>query len=163
MGVIGEIAALDADGMYLLDVLSYCHESRHGTEWLTEIVGIKACNDDAFAFVGKGLHNRNNVFVKELCLVNAYDLNIVLQGLQHCCSCCYRTALDALGVMRNDIALRVSDIDSRLEDCDLLIGEPCSFETADKFLGLAGEHGTAYYFNATCFFRIFRKHCITFV
>ena len=48
----------------------------------------------------------------------------------------------------------VEGIDGRLEDFYLLLGKLGTAQTADEFLGLAGEHRTAHDFNtagATCF------------
>ena len=69
--MIGWTSALHADSVYFLDVLGHCHECRHWTERLAHEIGVKTCDDDSYASVGKGLHYIDESFVKELGLIDA--------------------------------------------------------------------------------------------
>ena len=82
VGMIGECAAADADGMDLLDILRNGEEAGDRTEGLAEIVGVEAGADDADAAVGEGLGHLDEALIEELGLVYAYDLHIIVD-LEH--------------------------------------------------------------------------------
>ena len=75
MGVICEIAAPDADGMYLTDFLSHSHKVRHRAERLTEEIGVKAGYDHANPTVGEFLCDIHKRHVVELGLVYSHHLD----------------------------------------------------------------------------------------
>lgn len=80
VGVIGELAAFDADGVDLLDIFGDGHQERHRTERLAEVVGIEAGDDDADTLVGESLDHLDDAEVEELGFVDADDLDIIRDG-----------------------------------------------------------------------------------
>ena len=154
VGVIGELAAFDADGVDLLDVLGDGHQERHRAERLAEVVGVKAGDDDAHAFIGKGLDDLDDAEIEELGLVDADHLDIVRDG-EHLQRRIDRSGRDPVKVMGHDLNVRIAVIYRGLEDGDFLMGELCPLETADEFLCLSGEHGAADDLHAAGFYVVF--------
>ena len=68
--MIGWTSAFHADGMYLLDVFSYGHKSRHRTERLAKEVCVKSGDDHSHSAVGQCLNDFYDGIVEELRLVN---------------------------------------------------------------------------------------------
>ena len=122
--------------MDFLDILRDGHETRDRTERLAHEVGVKACHDDSFTLVCKCLRYFDEVFAEELGLVNADDLCLI-RTFKHLCRVLYRGAWDAVEVMGNDVHVRISLVNSRLEYLYFLVGELCSFQSSNEFLGLA--------------------------
>lgn len=139
VGVVGEIAALDANGVDLLDVLGDGHQARHRAERMAEEVGVEAGDDDSEALVGQYLDYLDDRVAEKLRLIDADHLDVIID-LQHPGGIGDRCGGQAMQIVRDDIDVRVADVDGRLEDGYLLIGELGSFETAYKLLRLTGEH-----------------------
>ena len=154
VGVIGELAALDTDGVDFLHVLGDGHQERHRAEWLTEIVGVKAGDDDAHALVGKGLHHLYDAEIEELGFVDADNLDIVRNG-KHLERSVDRSGGNAVVIVGDHFNVRVTVIDSWLEDGYFLMGELRPLETADEFFGLSGKHGAADDLHAAGFYVVF--------
>ena len=68
--------------MNLLDVLSHSHQCWHGTEWLTEEVSVKACDDYSDAAVSQCLYYLNYRLIEELSLIDTYNLYVIC-NFQH--------------------------------------------------------------------------------
>ena len=139
VGVVGELAAFDADGMDLLDILGDGHQERHRAERLAEIVGVKAGDDDAHALVGKCLDDLDDAEVEELGLVDADDLDIIRDG-EHLDRSVDRCGGHTVKVVRHDLDVRIAVIYRRLEDGNLLVGKLGSSEPSQEFLCLTREH-----------------------
>ena len=103
--------------------------------------------------------NIDDAFVEELCLVDADHIDIrghqqdVLRRFD-------RRRADGVGVVRDDLLLRVADVDAGLEDLYPLVGELCAFEAADQLLGFAREHRAADHFDPALAAGIFQKHVV---
>ena len=75
--VICRATASYADCVDFLNVFSNCHECRHRSKRLAEEVCVKAGDDNSDSSVGKSLNNFYDALIKELSLVNTYNLNVV--------------------------------------------------------------------------------------
>ena len=160
VGEVGEGAAADADGMDLLDVVGDGEESRHGPEGLAQVVGVQAGDDDADAAVGQFLDHADDAVVKELCLVDAYDLDVRVD-LEHPGRGLDGGAGNAVGIVGDDIQVRVALVHRGLERGDSLLGELGALEPPDEFFRLPREHRAADEFDAARFFCVFQKHFLT--
>ena len=159
MGEGGERAALDADGVDLLDVLRHGHQARHRAEGLAEIVHVEACHDDAHAAVGEGLADFDERAVEELGLVHAHDLDLGAD-LEHVGGVLDGGGGELMEIVGDYFHVGISVVYGRLEEGDLLVGELGAAEPADEFFGLAGEHGAADDLDAAGFSMILGKHCL---
>ena len=77
MGVVGKVAASDTDGVDFTDLFGYGHQERHGTERLTEVVRIQACDYHPFTPVCKFLGDLHQRHVIELRLIYSNHLDVV--------------------------------------------------------------------------------------
>lgn len=103
--MIGERAAAHADGVYLLYVLGYGHEGGHGAERFSQVVRVKAGDDNADATViGQFLNHINDGFVKELGFIDAHNLNVGFY-LKHAGGRFDGRAGNAVGVMGDYIQI----------------------------------------------------------
>ena len=84
VGVVCRAAASYADCMYLLDILCYRHQRRHWSERLAKEICVETCDDHSDAAVCQCLYDLDDGLVKELSLVDTYNL-YVLGNLQHLC------------------------------------------------------------------------------
>ena len=98
--VVRKGAAADADGMDLLDILGNGEKSRNRAERLPEVVGIETGDYDPDPAVGEFLADFDEGFIEELGLVNAYDFHVG-SNLEHTGRCFYRSARDAVGIVRD--------------------------------------------------------------
>ena len=158
--VVRERAAADANGMHLLHVLGDGHQARHGPEGLAEVVGVEAGHDDAHAAVGEGLADFDEGLVEELRLVDADDLHLGGDFVEHLGGGADWGGGDFMEIVRDHLDVGVAFVDDGFEDGDLLVGELGAAQAADQFFGLAGEHGTADDLDAAGFFVILGKHCL---
>ena len=154
VGVICEIAAPDADGMYLTDFLSYSHKVRHRAERLTEEIGVKAGYDHANPTVGEFLCDIHKRHVVELGLVYSHHLDF-RTDVQHLFRILHGMARDLVKIMGDHVILGISCVNCRLEDLDPEVGELGSPDPADQLFCLAGEHRAANDFNTSGFFYVF--------
>ena len=104
VGVICEIAAPDADGMYLTDFLSYSHKVRHRAERFSEKIGVKAGDDHTDSAVGEFLGHIHKRHIIELGLVNPDDLHI-RTDVQHLFRILHGMARDLVEVVRDNVIL----------------------------------------------------------
>ena len=152
--MVGEGAAADADGVDLLDVFRDGQKTGNRTERLAEIIGVEPGADDADAAVGQCLGYLDQALIKELGLIDAYDLDIVV-NLEHPGRRLDGRAGNAVRIVGDDIEVRVTFVNGRLEGGDFLLGELGAFKPADQFLGLPREHRAADYLDTARFFCIF--------
>ena len=82
MRVVCRASASDADCVYFLNVFRNSHERWHRTERLAEEVCVKTCDDHSDTSVCEGLYNLYDRLVKELSLIDSYNLYIRCD-LQH--------------------------------------------------------------------------------
>ena len=76
LGVVGGLAADDADGERLGDVLGDGEQLGHRLERLAEIVLIEPRDDDAPALIRERVADRRQLDVEELTFVDADDLRV---------------------------------------------------------------------------------------
>src|ERR1043165_6497330 len=76
--VVGGLAAADADGVRLGDVLGDGEQWRHRLEGAARVVLVECGDDDSQPALGESVGDRDEVFVEELPLVNADDLRVRL-------------------------------------------------------------------------------------
>ena len=77
VGMVGQSAAADADGVNFLDVFGDGHQTGHGAERLAEIVGIQTGDDHTDAtLVGQLLDYIYNTVIEELGFVDAHDADV---------------------------------------------------------------------------------------
>ena len=74
--VLCRVATVYADGVYLIYILGNSHQRRHWAKRLAEEVHIQARNDYAHATICQLATNLHDTLVKELRLVNAYNINL---------------------------------------------------------------------------------------
>src|SRR5438270_8089436 len=135
--VVGGLAAADADGVRLGDVLGDGEELRHRLEGLARVVLVESGDDDTKATLRERVGDRDEFVVEELPLVNADDLRVRLDLREYLS----RRARDArfvahLGV-RDDVVARVAHINFGLEDLHLQARDPGAAQAAYEFLRLA--------------------------
>jgi len=73
---VGQVAALDADGVYLGDIVGNGAEGWHGTEGDSLEVHVEAGNDDADTTIGQFVADVDQPHVEELRLVDAHHVDI---------------------------------------------------------------------------------------
>ena len=151
---------MDADGMDFLDVVRDGQQARHGAEGLAQVVGVQSGDDDADAPVREFLDDTDDAFVEELGLVDADDLHVRFD-LEHAGRRLDGSAGNAVGVVGDDVQVRIPLVHGGLESGDLLLGELGALEPADEFLRLSREHRAADEFDAARFFCVFQKHFLT--
>ena len=76
---IGQCAALYTYGMHLGYLVGNGTEGRNWPERNPFEVHVKPCNDDADATVCQFIAHINEIVIKELSLVNAYNVNVGCQ------------------------------------------------------------------------------------
>ena len=157
--MVGEVAAAHADGVHLRHVFGRSHQRRHRAERPARVIHVESRDDHPHAVVGQLSADIDDAFVEELCLVDADHIDIrghqqdVLRRFD-------RRRTDGVGVVRDDLLLRVADVDAGLEDFYPLVGELCAFEAADQLFGFAREHRTADHFDPALAAGIFQKHVV---
>ena len=145
---IGEVAAADADGVGLIDIIGYRHERGHRSEGLPLEVHVEPCDDDAHAAVSQLIAHVHDTHVEELRLVDADHIAVVGKEEDVLTGIDGRRGDDVV-VVADHILLGVTHIDGGFEDFYFLFGKLCPFHTADEFFGLAGEHASAHDLHAT--------------
>lgn len=125
--------AFYADCVNFLYVFGNGHERRHWTERLAKKVHIQAGYYDAYAVVCQGCNHINNSLVKELGLIYADDFCSVIQTFKHQLRFIDWSALNVVGIVRNDFVLGVADIDAGFVYMDFLVGKLCTAKPSDEF------------------------------
>ena len=142
MADVGQGPAAYADGMYLCYVICDGAELRHRSERLSFEVEVQSCYDDACASAGKFVAYADNLFVKELCLVNTQDVRIGPHE-QYAGSTLHRRGGYGVAFVADDVFLAVAHVNGRLEDLHFLFGELGALHAAYEFFSLSGEHRAA--------------------
>ena len=155
--MVREVAAADADGVDLGDVFGRGHQRWHRPEGFAGVVHVQPCDDDPHAAVGQFAADLDDAVVEELRFVDAHDVD--LRGHQQdVARRVDRRGADGVGVVRNDLLLRVAHVDAGFEYLDFLVCVPGAFEAAYQLLGLTREHRAADHFDPALAAGIFQKH-----
>ena len=144
LGVDGRRSADHANGGELGDGVGDGHEVGDGAEGLGGKGSVQPGHDDAFAQRDELDGERNDGGVEELDLVDANDFYVGELGVEGGAE--IFDGGDSGGFMglravRGDGRAMVAEVDVGLEAGDALAGNTCTLEAADKFFGLAREHG----------------------
>ena len=158
--VLCRVAAVYADGVYLIDILGNSHQRRHRAERLTEEVHIKTCYDYAHTTICQLAADIDNAIIEELRLVDTHDINL-RRHKQNLLWRLPRSGTNRGVVVRYNLILRIADIDLWLEYFDSLVSKLGTAKAANQLLGLTREHRTANNLNPTFLCTIFQKHCYT--
>ena len=119
MGIVGRVAALDADGVDFRDILGHCHKGGHGAERLAAEIGIQAGYDYPDAHAGELLHYVDYAHVEELGLVDADHVNVSGEE-QQAAGRLHGGRDDGVGIMAHHFFFGVADVDPGLENLALL-------------------------------------------
>lgn len=137
------LAAPDADRPEFYDFVREGQEAGHGAERFATEVLVEAGQDDMNTPIGQGDSEVREGLVEELGLFHCDQVGL---GLDSGCEFFHRFDGDGL-VGRSHVGcehdLVVAVVKGVFEDLDLALGEEGSPDEADKFLGLASEHGAA--------------------
>ena len=157
VGVMGDVAAADADGVDLGHVFGGGHQRGHGAEGFAEVVHVEAGDDDADAPFGELACHVDDGFVEELGFVDAYHVD-AFRLFQDASGGIDRGGEDGMAFVRDDGFLGVAGVDLGFEDFDAEIGDLGPLEPADEFFGLAGKHRAADDFDPTGILCVFYEH-----
>src|SRR5262245_34880298 len=133
-------SAADADRPCLRDVFRDGQQERHRLERSSEIIHVQAGDDHALALVGQNVRDPDQVLVEELSFINAHYISVNLDRRQNLVGRLDRLRGDPHFGMRNDVLIRITQIDRGLEYLDLLSRDLRPAQTANQFLALAAEH-----------------------
>jgi hypothetical protein len=147
LGIVGGLAAADANGVGFRDVFGNGKELRHGLKRPAGVILVQSRDNNPDSAARKFICNRHQLVVKELPLVDSDDLRIWLKLLKDLDGGFYGPGFMAHLGMGHDVITRISDIDSRLKDLHLLTGDLGPSQPADQFFGLAGKHRAGYHLN----------------
>ena len=146
MADIRQIAAVHADGMGLIHIIGDRHQRRHRSERNALEIHIQTSADDADSAIRQLFANLHNTHIEELRLVDTYYVDII-DHQQDVLAAIHRCGLDHIAVVRDYILVAIAHIDSGFVDLYPQFGKLRAFHTPDEFLGLAGEHRSAYHFD----------------
>ena len=144
---VGQVSALDADGVNLGDVVGDGTEGGHGTEGDASEVHVEAGDDDTDATVGQLVADVGQSGVQELGFVDADNVDVAAEQEDAGRRVDGRRK-DVVLVVTDDILFRVSDVDGRFEDFYFLTGKFGTAQSPYEFFGLTREHGAADDFDA---------------
>ena len=142
MADVGQVSALDADGVNLGDVVGDGTEGGHGTEGDASEVHVEAGDDDADTTVGQLVADVGQSGVQELGFVDADNVDVAAEQEDAGRRVDGRRK-DVVLVVTDDILFRVSDVDGRFEDFYFLTGKFGTAQSPYEFFGLTREHGAA--------------------
>ena len=144
LGVDGGLAADHADGGELGDLVGEGHELGDGAERLVGEGGVEAGHEDALAEGDELEGEGDDGGVEELDLVNADDFYLGELGVERGAEVFNRrnsSGFMGLRAVRGDGGAVVAEVDVWLITSDALFSDTSPLEAADKFFGLAREHG----------------------
>ena len=147
--MLGEVAATDADGMYLRHILCRGHKVGHRTERLARIVHVETGHDHPYAAVGQLAADLHEALIEELRFVDSHHVDVAGEE-QNVAGRFDRGGADGIGVVGDHILLRIAHIDGGLENFYFQVGELGSFESSDQLFGFARKHRSADYLYPTC-------------
>src|SRR5262245_60905901 len=133
-------AASYADGPRLGYVFGDGQQQRHRLERASEVIYIQTGDDHSLALIGQNVRHSDQVVVEELPFVNAHDVSVDLDRGQNLVGRFDRLRRDLHLRVRNDVLIRIAQIDRWLEYLNLLSRDLRPSETANQFLALAAEH-----------------------
>ncbi|TND08589.1 MAG: hypothetical protein FD123_2093 [Bacteroidetes bacterium] len=139
---LGQLAAADADGVYLGYVFRGGHERGQGTERLAHIIHIQPGHDHADAGTGKLVADFHESCIEKLGLVDAHHVGIAGKQ-ENIGGSGYGRRMYGIRIVRNHFLFIVARIRGRLKNFDFLAGELRAFQPPDQLFGFAGKHGTA--------------------
>ena len=130
--VVGGLAAANADGVRLGDVLGDGEQLRHRLEGLAGVVLIEAGDDDARAASGEFVGDLDEPLIEELSLVNADNFGVGLGERKDFVRRLDDVRLVAHLGMRHDVIARIARVDLRLEDLHTLARDLGAAQAADQ-------------------------------
>ena len=121
IGVHSEVAAVRAYSMYFGDVFRYGHQAGHRAEGLPSEVHIQPGHDYPDAAQGELLAVLRQFIIEELRFIYPADADTFREGY-HLIGMLYRSRVDRVGIVRNDVGLGITPVNLGLEDFNPLIG-----------------------------------------
>ena len=100
---------MHANGMYFTNLIRYGKQAWHGAERLTLEIQVETGNNYPDTLIRQLVANFNNMFVKELCLIYAYNI-IVLRHQQYTGTGIYWGTGNAVTFVTYDILITISGI-----------------------------------------------------
>src|SRR5262249_39844228 len=144
LSVIGRVAAHDADGERLGDVLRDGQQLRHRLERTTPVVLGEASDNDPPAPINQRNAHPRPICGEELTLVYPDDLGVVVNQLKELFGAANILRRDPHVAMRHDVPVRIPVVDIRLEDLHFLARDLRASQATDELLALAAEHAAGY-------------------
>src|SRR2546423_7870564 len=140
--VVGGLAAADADGVRLCDVLGDGEELRHRLERFSGVVLVESGDDDAHAALRERVRHIDQFVVEELTLVNADDLRVRLDLREYLGSRARDSRLVSHLGVRDDVIARVAHVNFGLEDLHFEARNLRAPKASYEFFRLARKHRT---------------------
>jgi hypothetical protein len=131
LGAAGFLAAYYADSMEFGDFFSNRHEVGHLAERLAAKVHVQPGHNDAQIPPGKFLHNRNDLFIKELDFIDDDYGCIRREMAKDFAGVFDRLGFDVLPIVAGDVLDAVAVVDAGLECLHFLSGYHGAAGTAD--------------------------------
>lgn len=149
--------------MYLGDVFRGGHQGRHGPKGIALEIHVESGYHYPHPFIGEIVADRNDLVVKELCLIYP-DYIAILRKHADMTSSGYGRRPDLVLIVGDHPFIAVSGIDDGFEDLHLLSREFCALQPSDEFFRLTRKHGPAdHFYPPKLFFMInsvFEKHFV---
>jgi hypothetical protein len=138
--VVRRIAADDADGESLGDVLGDGQQLRHRLERPAEVILIETGDDHAFAPVSQRVAGGGQVGVEKLPFVDPHDFGVLTDEADDCIRALHGLRGDPHVAVRHDVVVAEAVVDDRLEDLHPLTRDLRAAQPPDELLALPAEH-----------------------
>ena len=122
--------------MYLGDLVGNGTKGGDWTEGNAPEIHVETGYDDADSAVGQLVTDADESFVEELCLVDAYHVDVAGQQ-EDACRRLDGGGEDGILVVADHLFFGIAGVDAWLEYLYSLARKLCPLEPADEFLGLA--------------------------
>lgn len=136
------VAAKHTDSECFGDKLCDGHQVRNRTKGLAEIVLIEPRDDDTDTTERQLFTEWYEAGIEELGFINPDNFNVVMNRSPQGVEIWHRQCVESAARVAGNFGTRIPVVDCGLEGLYILLGDQCSFESADEFLGLTREHGT---------------------